>query len=573
MNIWKNIPPMHGFVRNFFITLFFCSLVSLFVFARFDYPFTGIDDANIYFVYARNLAAGQGFVYNIGGERVEGFTSLLWTLICALAFKFSSHAELILLIVNIVIISTGIAVTLTYLQNDFLGTEKNQQAKIFWSGILLILILTSPRYIVWNTITLMENGLWSTLLLVTTIFVIKEDPSSKAINSRFIPLLILLVLTRPESILWGSIFIGVLYIRVAFAKGSISALKELAPSIFSFVISVALMMWVRFQYFGYLLPNTYYAKVSPSLSYDLQQGTIYLSKYIVSDPIVLLSVMTIAISGMQTLAGIFSRQIPKDGSFFLPIIAGSGLLEPLLTGGDHFGSFRVYQNIYPIEILCLFYFIGYILPAYLNRKETSKTDQLRINLFRLGPAVVLAFVFFLSQINMWSSIKSEISIEFEVADYGRKNGTFIQELFSPLPELPSLGVVTSGGIKYSYKGDIVDLMGLNNTIMAHNHGDRKGIKNHAAFDIQTFYQLQPDIVWPRTVIEKNWQYTDFEIKESWENKEGLKGLFDEPNFLDLYSYAKVSSTLGNGYALVAWFKKDFLKQLNTNPDFLIEEYP
>jgi arabinofuranosyltransferase len=174
---------------------------------------------------------------------------------------------------------------------------------------------------------------------------------------------------------------------------------------------------------------------------------------------------------------------------------------------------------------------------------------------------------------MWSSIRSEISIEFEVADYGRKNGTFIQELFSPLPELPSLGVVTSGGIKYSYKGDIVDLMGLNNTIMAHNHGDRKGIKNHAAFDIQTFYQLQPDIVWPRTVIEKNWQYTDFEIKESWENKEGLKGLFDEPNFLDLYSYAKVSSTLGNGYALVAWFKKDFLKQLNTNPDFLIEEYP
>jgi arabinofuranosyltransferase len=546
--------------------------MSLFVLARFDYQLTGIDDANIYFVYARHLASGQGFVYNIGGERVEGFTSLLWTLICALAFKFSSHPELILLIINIVIISVGIATALTYLQNDFWGAKKSPQTKILWSGIFLILLLTSPRYIVWNTITLMENGPWSTLLLVTTIFVIKEHPSSQAINSRLIPLLILLVLTRPESILWGSIFIGVLYLRLAFAKSSIGALRDLVPSMFCFVISVALMMWLRFQYFGYLLPNTYYAKVSPSLSYDLQQGSIYLSKYIVSDPIVLLSVMTITISGLQTLAGIFSRPIPKDGSFFLPIIAGSGLLEPLITGGDHFGSFRVYQNIYPIEILCLFYFIGYILPAYLNRNETSKPDQLRSNLFRLGPAVVLALVFFLSQIYMWSSIKSEIGIEFEVADYGRKNGTFIQELFTPLPELPSLGVVTSGGIKYSYKGDIVDLMGLNNTIMAHNHGDRKGIKNHAAFDIQTFYQLQPDIVWPRTVIEKNWQYTEFEIKESWENKEGLKGLFDEPNFLDLYNYAKVSSTLDNGYALVAWFKKDFLKQLESRPDFRVEEY-
>ena len=566
---------MHGFVRNFFITLFFCSLVSLFVLARFDYPFTGIDDANIYFVYARNLVGGHGFVYNIGGERVEGFTSLLWTLICALAFKFSSHPELILLITNIVIISVGIATALTYLQNGFWGTEKSQQTKILWSGIFLTLLLTSPRYIVWNTITLMENGLWSTLLLVTTIFVIKDHSSPKALSLGFIPLLILLVLTRPESLLWGPIFVGILYIRLAFVKSPITALKDLVPSIFCFVISVVLMIWLRLQYFGYLLPNTYYAKVSPSLIYDLQQGTIYLSKYMISDPIVLLSVIMITVSGLQTLTGIFSRQIPNDGSFFLPIIAGIGLLEPLITGGDHFGSFRIYQNIYPIEILCLLYFIDRILPTYIKWNESSKTAQLRTKLFSLGPTVVLALVFIPSQIYMWGSIKSEINIEFEVADYGRKNGALIQQLFSSLPELPSLGVVTSGGIKYSYEGDIVDLMGLNNTIMAHNHGDRKGIKNHAAFDIQTFYQLQPDIVWPRTVIEKNWQYTEFEIKESWENKEGLKGLFDDSEFLKLYTFAKVNSRKNqeNKYALVAWFKKNFLKQLNTNPDFLIEEYP
>jgi len=566
---------MRSFIRNFFVSLFFCSLMSLFVLARFDYQLTGIDDANIYFVYARNLVGGHGFVYNIGGERVEGFTSLLWTLICALAFKFSSQSELILLIINIVIISVGIATALTYLQNGFWGAKKSQQTKILWSGIFLILLLTSPRYIVWNTITLMENGLWSTLLLVTTIFVIKDHSSPRALNLGFIPLLILLVLTRPESLLWGPIFVGILYIRLAFEKSPITALKDLVPSIFCFVISVVLMIWLRLQYFGYLLPNTYYAKVSPSLIYDLQQGTIYLSKYMISDPIVLLSVIMITASGLQTLTGIFSRQIPNDGSFFLPIIAGIGLLEPLITGGDHFGSFRIYQNIYPIEILCLLYFIDRILPTYIKWNESSKTAQLRPKLFSLGPTVVLALVFIPSQIYMWSSIKSEINIEFEVADYGRKNGALIQQLFSSLPELPSLGVVTSGGIKYSYEGDIVDLMGLNNTIMAHNHGDRKGIKNHAAFDIPTFYRLQPDIVWPVTVIEKNWQYSESEIKESWENKEGLKGLFDDSEFLKLYTFAKVSSRKNqeNKYALVAWFKKNFLKQLNTNPDFLIEEYP
>src|SRR5438045_4316159 len=30
--------------------------------------------------FARNLAEGHGLVWNAGGERVEGFTNLLWTL-------------------------------------------------------------------------------------------------------------------------------------------------------------------------------------------------------------------------------------------------------------------------------------------------------------------------------------------------------------------------------------------------------------------------------------------------------------------------------------------------------------
>ena len=563
---------MKSLSQKFLVTLFLCSVVSLFAFAKFDYPLTGIDDANIYFVYAKNVANGHGFVYNVGGERVEGFTSILWTLICALVFKLSSYPELILLIINILIISVGITVTLIYLQNDFWGVEKSQRTKLLWSGIFLVLVLTSPRYIVWNTITLMENGLWSTLLLVTTIFVIKDHPSPQAINLGFIPLSILLVLARPESMLWGVIFIGVLYIRLAFAKSPAIALKDLAPSILGFVVSITLMIWFRIQYFGYLLPNTYYAKVSPSLTYDLQQGVIYLSKYIISDPIVLISVIAVTVSGLHTIAGIFSRQIPNDGSFFLPIIAGTGLLEPLITGGDHFGSFRVYQNIYPIEILCLLYFINRILPKYIKRSESPKWAQLQSKVFTFGPTLLLALVFLSSQIYMWNSIKPELDIEFNVADYGRKNGALIQKLFSSLPELPSLGVVTSGGIKYSYNGEIVDLMGLNNTLMAHNHGDRKGIKNHAAFDIPTFYELQPDIVWPRTVIENNWGYSESEIKESWENKEGLKGLFDQPRFLEMYTYAKVSSETEKGYALVGWFKKALLKQLSVNTEFHLEEY-
>ena len=45
-----------------------------------------IDDAYISFRYARNLIEGHGLVYN-PGERVEGYTNLVWTLFIAAGMK------------------------------------------------------------------------------------------------------------------------------------------------------------------------------------------------------------------------------------------------------------------------------------------------------------------------------------------------------------------------------------------------------------------------------------------------------------------------------------------------------
>ncbi len=45
-----------------------------------DVYFSLFDDAMISMRYARNLAAGDGFVWNAGEPPVEGYTNLLWTL-------------------------------------------------------------------------------------------------------------------------------------------------------------------------------------------------------------------------------------------------------------------------------------------------------------------------------------------------------------------------------------------------------------------------------------------------------------------------------------------------------------
>ena len=52
-----------------------------------------VDDAFISFRFARNLANGDGLVYNLG-QRVEGFTNLLWTLGLAGAIRGGLSVEL-----------------------------------------------------------------------------------------------------------------------------------------------------------------------------------------------------------------------------------------------------------------------------------------------------------------------------------------------------------------------------------------------------------------------------------------------------------------------------------------------
>lgn len=566
----KPLPLSRDALRklNLITSFSFCLASSFFALQKLGYPLIGIDDANIYFVYARNLANGHGFVYNVGGERVEGFTSLLWTLISALVFKISRYPELILLILSILFVSLGIACALNFLQDTLAENGESEWTKIFWSAFYLVVIFTSPRYIVWNTITLMENALWSTLLLLTTLFVLRKELTARAIHSQFIPLAILLFLTRPESIAWVAVFTLILFLRITSRSNVVNGFKTLLPFVLSAALALALLTGFRLSYFGYPFPNTFYAKVSPSFAYDLQQGAVYLIRYFRSDPIAGISIVLIFVACIQSLL----RPALQKQTFFMPFIVATGLLLPLLTGGDHFGSFRFYQSIYPITILSVIFIIqGLFSEVSANGRSFQASPRNRLVVTALV-TLPLVFGFVLSQRYAWSRFASEIENEFNVARSERRNGLFIQELFSSLPKLPSIGVIASGGIKYSYSGEIIDLLGLNNTVMAHNHGERIGYKNHAAFEVETFFQLEPDIVWPRDV-DANWTYSETDLRERWENTLGFKGLFNDPRFLDLYEYAKVSKKTGNEIALVAWFKKDLVKRLISQPEFIVEEYP
>ena len=102
------------------------------------FPLLGIDDANIYMVYMKNLANGYGFVYNPGSERVEGFTSLLWTLIGALFFKTTSHPNIFLLALNVIVQTFALWKLIQFIESRVNATNQTLLSKesILTLGIL-----------------------------------------------------------------------------------------------------------------------------------------------------------------------------------------------------------------------------------------------------------------------------------------------------------------------------------------------------------------------------------------------------------------------------------------------------
>jgi hypothetical protein len=249
----------------------------------------------------------------------------------------------------------------------------------------------------------------------------------------------------------------------------------------------------RILYFGYPLPNTYYAKVEPDKLLSTFHGAKYLLHFLLAYKIaavlcgLAIGSLVVAWAARPCLGSKDTGEPPVPQSrprlFIACALVMTGLLLPVPGGGDHFAAFRFYQSVWPL----------FILPALcLLHQFVQRNTLLWI--------IALTFVpiFFLSDPISWHNIAAspDLSLdrEFELARTGRRTGMALNTLFPDRP--PSVGVITAGGIAMTYRGPCVDLLGLNNVTMGHSPGDRQGPKNHAAFDPSIFWLLHPNIVHP-----------------------------------------------------------------------------
>lgn len=179
--------------KQHFSLLILLGAIVFFVWeSRAIYP--QIDDAYISYRYAENFVNGHGLVYNIG-ERVEGYTNLLWTLLVALGLIFGGSAELIGHLLGFL---SGIALLIgSYLYARAVLVEKHS----WLAGFAPCLVLLSNPFAAW-TASGLETPLFATFVIFAFYFQVRARMAWGTV------ICILATLTRPEGALLALVVLG-----------------------------------------------------------------------------------------------------------------------------------------------------------------------------------------------------------------------------------------------------------------------------------------------------------------------------------------------------------------------------
>jgi arabinofuranosyltransferase len=499
----------------------------------------GIDDANIVQIYAKNIAKGYGYVYYPGGERVEGSTSFLWTIINVLPFFIGFHPELAIL--GICIALTTIS---TFLVLDITSIICSQSGLPSSSGILImsLLQLGSTMFYAWSTWTLMDLSLWVTLyaailgILVKGIVPVETDTR---INWKLTLATTALVLTRPEGIVVSlGLLGGAAAIRLIIYKDA--RIRSYRWIIYAACAALAALVFItlfRILYFGYPFPNTYYAKVSSDFISTASAGMNYIRDFprkvpfVTSHIVALMAfVLFLTIKTFRSDAGQF-----RDMTASLLLLGGSScgtLFLYALLGGDHFPFFRFLQPvvlILPVSTAVALVFL----------QEHLRTTGPRQGWISKAVTILMAGFIAVSGIRYFAADARRLVIEFTLAESGRLYGEALNEIAEKHGPM-NVAVVAAGGSGFSYKGPVYDLLGLNWVEMAHASSEKIGIRNHASFNHSVFWKLHPDIIYSRPFYhdgKKPWAFNSFSTNT-------LKGLLSSVEFRKDYQPMEFSTRAG-----------------------------
>ena len=290
-------------------------------------PVRTIDDAFITFRYARNLAHGDGLVFNLG-ERVEGVTSLSWTLLLA-------AVETLRLPVEPAAFLLGVAFALLALREAYLlGRCLGASAGACLAAVALVAVHGRFWLVAGNGL---EGGLFAFLVVLVA------RKTVEGADARLIGVLLgLLFMTRPESLLISPVVLGYQVLAKGGGAERAGALRRASLiAVTAAVVIGAVTIW-RFAYYGAPLPNSVAAKSALSAGLDtllanLGQGLLYAVRFEIAHlPLILGAAIAVILASRA------------KALWFCLLVVAAELPAVLVNGGDWMPHYRLLTVFAPL---------------------------------------------------------------------------------------------------------------------------------------------------------------------------------------------------------------------------------
>lgn len=246
------------------IALFLVSILILLLTAWIS------DDAFITLRTVDNWRHGYGITWNVS-ERVQTYTHPLWMFLLAGLYIFIPNGYFTAIILSLLTSVAVMAIFLHYQKEDLFTL-------VFGWAILIF----SKAFVDYSTSGL-ENPLANLLLLLFAIEFLKSDCQINGRKSLLLAFIAgLATLNRMDSLLF---FLPALIYLFIFEYHNWHGLAALAAGFLPF------LLWELFSifYYGFLFPNSAYAKLNVDISRSdlLHQGALYFLNSITHDPITL----------------------------------------------------------------------------------------------------------------------------------------------------------------------------------------------------------------------------------------------------------------------------------------------
>lgn len=441
----------------------FVALAALAIHVNHFLPFIA-DDALISLRYSQRLLAGQGLTWN-PGERVEGYSNLLWVLGCAALGLTGLDLVTVARVLGFAGTAAAIsAVVYAHRPKDFKKTLPILLA-------LMFLPLSAP-IAVW-TIGGMEQPMVAGLLAWAVVLCYRSlEESNERARSLLLPgfLLALLCLTRLDGALFTMTAVVVILVIGRATRDTWRKAFTLAALPILFTL---LQITFRRAYYGEWVPNTALVKFTPSMKHALDGWNYIRAGAFPILPLVIVAAAAVVVS--------FSKKFRRERMVLLCALLLAWSAYVIAIGGDIFPAWR---HFVPLLVLL-------VLMAAIGA-EWIATHARRPYFFATSVVLVLLLGLFVFLQARDSENLRAISERWEWD--GRAVGVLLKQAFGNQQAL--MAVDPAGCLPYWSELPAIDMLGLNDYYLPRHPppGVGQGAIGHELGDGQYVLNRQPDLV-------------------------------------------------------------------------------